>query len=155
MHRSWMSLHSAGTSTPISASLLRRVFKLHLLPIPALILAFFFVGEEIFVVEPGFSTAMALVSTALGSAAVAPQEVSLAGPQGAVESMLAEAAVGKLEEAGFAWSLLSSPRSSLLPPLRCNSSRAKKHVMNGTECGWFIARGKQAGERSTGRGFCR
>lgn len=34
MHRSWMFLHKAGTSTPISASLLRRAFKLHLLPVP-------------------------------------------------------------------------------------------------------------------------
>ena len=34
MHRSWMFSHNAGTSTPISASLLRRAFKLHLLPVP-------------------------------------------------------------------------------------------------------------------------
>lgn len=59
MHRSWMFPHNAGTSTPISASLFRRAFKLHLLPVPPpppllpplLPLAIPFVGEELPVLE--------------------------------------------------------------------------------------------------------
>lgn len=47
MHRSWMFPHNAGTSTPISASLLRRAFKLHLLPVPPPPRTLPFVGEEL------------------------------------------------------------------------------------------------------------
>ncbi len=78
MHRSWMSLHNAGTSTPISASLLRRVFRLHLLPFPAFTHSLFFVGEDLPFLTPPFS--IVLVFDAWNSAVVVPRRASLATP---------------------------------------------------------------------------
>lgn len=92
MHKSWISLHNAGTSTPISASLLRRVFRLHLLPMPAFIVSLFFVGEEFRFFAPLFS--IVLVFASLNSVAMVSRRASLATPSCGVDNRPAEVVSG-------------------------------------------------------------
>lgn len=113
MHRSWMFPHNAGTSTPISASLLRRAFRLHLLPVPPRPppLAFPFAGEELPVLEvvppvlPARSSSAAALPALAAMDPVTPLLVPvalgvalLAGPWDGVENTPPEMAQERSDE---------------------------------------------------------
>lgn len=134
--------HNAGTSTPISASLLRRAFKLHLLPVPPPPLALPLVGEELPVLEvvpclwPARRPSAVVVPALAAMDPVTPLLVPvvlgmvlLARPWGGVEDVSPEMAPGRsgeqpgggaaAAEAALLWGMPSSPSSS--------SPRLSKH----------------------------